>query len=261
LACVYPLYWTSQFLLFFVPESLMGFWLGDPIQIISISYLQAMATVQPRAVFPALWEALGFALFFTALIVALRGDRFLTGTLAIVVLGQSALLPFLSLGIGSSNVSPAILTGGTAAFGLIILGLYRTLRRIGGMDFLDRLALLSLLAVLPQATLWLTFKLAYPFFDVRLLLMRLLPLYLAATIAAVLPARFSEAGFSGVRWTEILASSAAAGLLIIAISLSAHALSAKFSGSDGRALQTLSSIPKSSRLEPVRVLPEPHIRC
>ena len=58
LACVYPLYWTSQFLLFFVPESLMGFWLGDPIQVISISYLQAMATVQPRAVFPALWEAL-----------------------------------------------------------------------------------------------------------------------------------------------------------------------------------------------------------
>jgi len=158
-------------------------------------------------------------------------------------------------------VSLAVLTGGTAAFGLIILGLYRTLRRIGGVDFLDRLALLSLLAVLPQATLWLTFKLAYPFFDVRLLLMRLLPLYLAATIAAVLPSRFSEAGFSGVRWTEILASSAAAGLLIIAISLSAHALSAKFSGSHGRALQTLSSIPKSSQLEPVRVLPEPHIRC
>ena len=260
LACVYPLYWTSQFLLFFVPESLMGFWLGDPIQVISISYLQAMATVEPRAVFSALWEALGFALFFTALIVGLRGDRFLTGTLAIVVLGQSALLPFLSLGIASSNVSPAILTGGTAAFGLIILGLYRTLRRVGGVDFLDRLALLSLLAVLPQATLWLTFKLAYPFFDVRILLMRLLPLYLAATIAAVLPVRFpSEAGFSGVRWTEILASSAAAGLLIIAISLSAHALSAKFSGSDDRALQTL--IPKRSHLEPVRVLPEPHIRC
>ena len=259
LACVYPLYWTSQFLLFFVPESLMGFWLGDPIQVISISYLQAMATVQPRAVFPALWEALGFALFFTALIVGLRGDRFLTGTLAIVVLGQSALLPFLSLGIGSPNVSPAILTGGSAAFGLIILGLYRTLRQTGGVDFLDRLALLSLLAVLPQATLWLTFKLAYPFFDVRLLLMRLLPLYLAATIAAVLPARFSEAGFSGVRWTEILASSAAAGLLIIAISLSAHALRAKISGSDGRALQALSSLAKSSHLE--RILPEPHIRC
>jgi len=261
LACVYPLYWTSQFLLFFVPESLMGFWLGDPIQVISISYLQAMATVQPRAVFPALWEALGFAVFFAALIVGLRGDRFLTGTLAIVVLGQSALLPFLSLGLGSQNVSPAILTGGTAAFGLIVLGLYRTLRRTGGMDFLDRLALLSLLAVLPQATLWMTFKVAYPFFDVRLLLMRLLPLYLAAIIAAVLPARFSEAGFRGVRWTEILASSAAAGLLIIAISLSAHSLSAKLSESDGLSLQAGCSILKNSHLEPVRVLPELPIRC
>src|SRR5207244_12124866 len=133
------------------------------------------------------------------------------------------------------------------------LGRYRALRHTGGMVFFDRFALLSLLAVFPQATFWMTFKVAYPFFDVLLLLMRLLPLYLAAIIAAVLPARFSEAGFSGVRWTEILASSAAAGLLIIAISLSAHALSAKFSGSHGRALQTLSSIPKSSHLEPVRV--------
>ena len=93
LACVYPLYWTSQFLLFFVPESLMGFWLGDPIQVISISYLQAMATVQPRAVFPALWEALGFAVFFAALIVGLRGDRFLTGTLALGLVLRTFLRP------------------------------------------------------------------------------------------------------------------------------------------------------------------------
>src|SRR5437899_11466256 len=98
LACVYPLYWTSQFLLFFVPESRRGFWLGDPIQVISISYLQAMATVQPRAVFPALWEARVFALFFTALIVGLGGARFLTAPLAFFVLGQSALCPSLCLG-------------------------------------------------------------------------------------------------------------------------------------------------------------------
>src|SRR5438094_10587244 len=94
LACVYPLYWTSQFLLFFVPESLMGFWLGDPIQVISISYLQAMATVEPRAVFPALWEALGFALFFSALIVGLRADLFLIGALPFLLFSESTLLHF-----------------------------------------------------------------------------------------------------------------------------------------------------------------------
>jgi len=172
-------------------------------------------------------EALVFALFFTALIVGLRGDLFLTGTLAIVVLGQSALLPFLSLGIGFFERVSAILTGGTAAFGLIVLGLYRTLRRVGGVDFLDRLALLSLLAVLPQATLWLTLKLAYPFFDVRLLLMRLLPLYLAATIAAVLPARFSEADLVAYAGRKFWPVRRQAGLLIIAISLSASCLKRK----------------------------------
>jgi len=171
-------------------------------------------------------------LFFSALIVGLRGDSFLTGTLAIVVLGQCALLPFLSLAASSSHVSPSIVTGGATAFGLIVLGLYLILRLTGGKDFLDRLALLSLLAVLPQAVLWLTFKVVYPFFDVQYLLLRLLPLYLAAIVVAALPARFSEPGFSGVPWTEILASSAAAGLLIIAISLGAHSLNAMNSGND-----------------------------
>ena len=32
LTSVYPLYWTAQFVLFFVPESLVGFWLGQPVQ-------------------------------------------------------------------------------------------------------------------------------------------------------------------------------------------------------------------------------------
>jgi hypothetical protein len=233
LASVYPLYWTAQFALFFVPESLVGFWLGDPVQVVSISYLQAMAVVQPRAVFPAIWEALIFALFFSAVIVGVRGDRFLTGALAIVVLGQSALLPFLSVAISSPNVSREFGTGGALAFVLVVIGLYRILCCTGGLSFLDRLALLSLLAVLPQAALWLTFKFAYPFFDVRFLLLRLVPLYLAAIVAAALPAKFSEPGFNGVPWTEIFASSAAAGLLILAIGISSYSLKlATFSFTD-----------------------------
>jgi hypothetical protein len=229
LASVYPLYWMGQFLLFFVPESLVGFWLGRPVQVLAISYLQAMAVVQPHAVFHAHWEALIFALFFAAVIIGVNGEQFVSGSLGIVVLGQAALLPFLSLVLGSKEISFSSIGGGAIAFGLIVLGLYQALRRTGGLDFFERLALLSLLAVLPQATLWLAFKIEYPFFDVRYLLLRLVPLYAAAIIAATLPTRLSEPVFSNVPWTEILASSAAAGLLLIAIGLTGRSLSARLS--------------------------------
>jgi hypothetical protein len=234
---VYPLYWTAQFVLYFVPESLVGFWLGQPVQVLTVSYSQVMAVVQPHAVFHAHWEALVFAVFFSAVIVGVNGERVVTGALAIAVLGQAALLPFLSLALGSEQISLSTVGAGTIAFGLILLGLYRTLQCVGGLEFLDRLALLSLVAVLPQATLWLGFKFAYPFFDVRYLLLRLIPLYAAAIIAAALPARLSEPVFGSVPWTEILASSAAAGLLIIAISLSGHTLRAMPSGARDRTWQ------------------------
>ena len=226
LASVYPLYWTAQFLLFFVPETLVAFWLGQPIRVISVSYLQALAVVHPRAIFPAHWEALVFALFLSAAVVGMDADRFLTGALAVIALGEAALLPCLSL-ILSSPFSLTTVCGALLAFGLIVLGLYRILQRIGGLVFLDRLAFLSLLTVLPQATLWLAFKFAYPFFDVRFLLMRVVPLYIAAIVAAAIPAKIAQPVFSSVRWTEIIAASAAAMLLIIAITLSDYPLSAK----------------------------------
>src|ERR1700719_796389 len=185
LASAYPLYWTAQFLLFFVPETLLGFWLGQPLHVVSISYLQAMAMVQPHAIFPAHWEALIFALFFSMLIIALGADRFLTGALAIVFLGQAALLP-LSFALTSSSRSATTACAVALAFGLIVLGLHRILRLTGGLDFLERLALLSLLVVMPQASLWLVFKFIYPFFDVRFLLLRIIPLYLAAIVAALI---------------------------------------------------------------------------
>src|SRR5258708_20418948 len=112
------------------------------------------------------------------------------------------------------------------AFALIILGLHRILRLTGGLEFLDRLALLSLLAVMPQAILWLAFKFIYPFFDVRFRLLRIIPLYLAAIVAALIYSRSSAPVFSGVPWTEIGATSAAAALLILAIGLSSGIASA-----------------------------------
>jgi len=234
LASVYPLYWTAQFILFFLPATLIGFWVGAPVRVLSISYLQVTGSVQANLGVPAYSEALIFALLFTLAILALRGDRFLTGALAIVLLGQSALLPFASLALSSDGNMLVAGTGATAAFGLVVVGLYRILRRTGGADYLDRLALLTLLAVLPQAALWVAFRIAYPNFDTRFLLMLLVPLYLGAMVAAALPSRIPEPDFSSVPWTEILATSAAAGLLILAITLSSHSIAALSSQNFGR---------------------------
>ncbi len=226
LASVYPLYWTAQFVLFFLPETLIGFWVGEPVRVVSISYLQMTGSVQSTLGVPAYSEALIFALLFSLIILALHGDRFLTGALAIVLLGQSALLPFVSLALGRDKNLPVAVTGAAAAFGLVVIGLFRILRRTGGADYLDRLALLTLLAVLPQAALWVAFRIAYANFDTRFLLLLLVPLYLGAMVAAALPAKLPEPDFSSVPWAEILATTAAAGLLILAITLSSHSVGA-----------------------------------
>jgi hypothetical protein len=261
LASVYPLFWTAQFLLFFVPETLIAFWLGQPVRVLSVSYLQAMAVVNPHAVFPIHMEAVIFALILSAAIVGMDGDRFLTGALAVVALGQAALLPCLSLAL-SSPVSAAMAGTGLLAFGIIVLGLFRVLQRTGGLAFLDRLALLSLLTVLPQATLWLVFKFAYPFYDVRLLLLRTIPLYLAAILAAAMPAKISQPVFGGVRWTEIIASTAAASLLIIAISLTSHSLSAALLQANNGPRQSLrNQMLKASISRPANALPEAPMGC
>lgn len=252
LASVYPLYWTTQFILFFLPETLIGFWLGEPVRLVSISYLQVTGQVQSHLDFPAHSEALIFALLFSLLILGLRGDRFLTGALAIVLLGQSALLPFVNLALSPERNVLMAGTGGTAAFGLIVVGLFRILRRTGGVDFLDRLALLTLLAVLPQAALWVAFRVAYPFFGTRFLLMLLVPLYLGAIVAAALPTKLPEPDFSSVPWTEILASSAAAGLLILAIALSSHSTST-LSSRTGGAARAGRMIHNSAQFRPAQI--------
>lgn len=220
LASIYPLYWTAQFLLYFVPESVLGFLQGLPVRVISISYLQATAVTQPHPLFPAHWEAVIAACLVSFGILWLRGDRFVTGGFAIAVLGQTALLPFLNAMFSPSESRATAILGALTAFFLIVLGLSRILSCTGGVDFLDRLALLTLLAVLPQAGLWVAFRTAYPFFHTSFLLYLLVPVYLAAMLTAALPARISGEALSNVPWGEIVASSTVAVLLLIAISLS-----------------------------------------
>src|SRR5215467_1538032 len=223
LVSIYPLYWTAQFLLYFVPEAMLGVWLGQPVRVISISYLQATAVTHPHPVFAAHWEAMISASLFSLLVLALRGDRFVTGGFAIVVLGQSALSPFANMFVSAGESRSLAIFGGFVAFLLIVLGLYRILGCAGGLDFFDRLALLSLLAVLPQAGLWVALRIAYPFFHTSFLLLLLLPVYLGSIVAALLPARLPNESFSSVPWAEIVATSAVAFFLLIAISLSSYA--------------------------------------
>lgn len=220
LASIYPLYWTAQFLLYFVPESVMGYLQGLPVRVISISYLQATAVTNPHPLYPAHWEGVLAACLFSFVILWLRGDRFVTGGFAIAVLGQTALLPFLSAMFSSSESRATAILGVLTAFFLVVLGLYRILNCTGGVDFMDRLALLTLLVALPQAGLWVVFRIAYPFFHTSFLLYLLVPVYVAAMVAAALPARFSGDALSNVQWGEIVATSTAAVLLLIAIRLS-----------------------------------------
>jgi hypothetical protein len=226
LASIYPLYWTSQFALFFLPASLRAIFFHQPLTFIDISFLQATALVGKSETLPAGVESLLLALLFSWAIWYLRGDKFLTGGLGIVILGQSALPPFLNHFLWLRQFSLASIFGVLLCMGIICFGLRRVLARTGGADFVDRLALLSLFAVLPQAALWLALRMYYPLFGTRLLLLMLVALYLSALIASALPqglprisAKTSQAP---APIGEILASFAVACLLFAAIGLSSR---------------------------------------
>jgi len=226
LASIYPLYWTAQFALFFLPASLRALILQVPLTVVDISYLQATAVLGRQDSLPVGFESLVAALLLSLVIWCLRGDSFLAGGIAIVVMGQSAMLPFLNDLIWQRGLSFETVFGIFATLGIICFGLQRILRRTGGANFLDRLALLSLLAVLPQSLLWLAFRLNYPYFGTKFLLMLLIPLYFGAMLVSGVPLRSSRESSKRVRTpvplSEIFASALVAGLLFAAIGLTTH---------------------------------------
>ncbi len=223
LVSIYPIYWTSQFALFFLPASLRAIFLQLPLRVADISYIQVTAVAGKVDAFPVGFESLVAALVVSLAIWYLRGDAFLTGGLAVVVMGQSALFPFLNELFSLRRVTFESIFGVVACMGIVCFGLDRILRRTGGVDFVDRLALLSLLVVLPEALLWLVFRLSYPYFGTEFLLMLLLPLYLDALLISAIPRRLKRGLASAVRASvtvpEILAIFLVAGLLFGAIAL------------------------------------------
>jgi hypothetical protein len=222
LASVYPLYWTTQFLLFFVPETLAGYWLGYPVRVLDVSYLQVIAVARPHAIFPSYAEALAGAVLVSVLVLIFCGERFLTGGFAIAVLGQAALMPFLGESSAWQASTSTALLGAFSSFALMVLGLHRIVQRLSGCDFTERLALLSLMTVFPQAALWMGLRLAYPSFDGRMLVALLVPMFFAAVIACLLPTTLRTEAFAGADWSEILASSALACLLILGIGMNEY---------------------------------------
>jgi hypothetical protein len=236
LASIYPIYWTAQFALFFLPASLRALCLQLPLRVVDISYMQATAIAGKSDALPIGFESLVAALVVSLAIWSLRGDAFLTGGLAVVVLGQSAMFPFLNELIWLGIVTFESTFGVLATMGIVCFGLHRVLRRAGGVDFVDRLALLSLLVVLPEALLWLAFRLSYPYFGTKFLLMLLIPAYLGALIVSAISRGIKRGFTSAVRAPvtvpEILASFLVAGLLFGAIGLTTR--SSERSGSADR---------------------------
>jgi hypothetical protein len=226
LTSIYPIYWTVQFALFFLPASLRALFQQTPLIVVDISYLQATAVTGKANALPIGFESLVAALVVSLAIWYLRGDTFLTGGLAIVVTGQSALLPFLSDLFWGNGISFEVAFGVMATMGIIFFGLHRILRRTGGADFVDQLALLSLFVVLPETLLWLAFRLNYSYFDAKFLLLLLVPLYLSALSVSAIPHRvrreFTAAFRKPVPIAEILASVLVGCLLVTAIGLTTY---------------------------------------
>jgi len=223
LASVYPLYWTAQFSLFFLPAALRAIFLREPLTLVGISFLQVTAVSGKPSATWAGFEALLFAIFLSFAVWCLRGDKFLAGGLAMVILGQAAFLPFISQLSWHAEFSYVSVIGVFLSLGIIGFGLYRIVLQIGGVDFVDRFALLSLFAVLPQAILWLAFRLHYPFFGAKSMLMLLAPVYFCAFLVSAIPVHRKRKPVGLLRSAaslgEILASSAVTCLLITAIGI------------------------------------------
>lgn len=222
-ASVYPIYWTAQFVLFFLPAALGSLLFRLPLRVVDISYLQATAVAGKAEPLPPGFESLLFAVLFALVIWYFRGDQFLTAGLAIVILGQSALLPFFHQIFAPTRPPLFTFLGLVVSLGIVCFGLYRIVQRTGGRDFIDRLALLSLLIVLPEAALWLVFRMRYPFFGTRFLVTLLLPVYVGSLLVSALPQnsvrRTAKEASRPVPLVEIFAGFVVTTLLFAAISL------------------------------------------
>jgi hypothetical protein len=186
---IFPLYWTSQFALYVLPELLRALVLRRHLSNLDVSFLRATASVSNTSPTVARAELLVAAILLVVLLHVFRGHHFLAGSMGMALVGQTALLPFTSSFFYGERLTVGALLCAVVAFVILCLGVEATLANMAPVGFVERLAGASIILILPEAILWLVFLRMYPYFGWDFLWLLLAPLVGAAILVCVLMRR------------------------------------------------------------------------
>ena len=221
---VFPLYWTSQFTLYVLPELFRALLLRRHLSILEVSFLRATASVANTPPALARGEVLVAAIVLVVLLHVFRGHHFLAGSVGMALVGQTALLPFTSSLISGEKISAGGVLGALLAFVILCLGVEATLTNMASVGFAGRVAGISIILILPEAILWLVFLRVYPYFGWDFLGLLLAPLVGAALLVCALMRR--DLGHTALPppMVEILVGFTLTALFVAGVALSNHPL-------------------------------------
>jgi hypothetical protein len=221
---VFPLYWTSQFALYVLPELLRAVVLRQHLNGLEVSFLRATATAPNISPSLARAEVLLAAVLVVGLLHFFGGHHYLAGSMGMALVGQAALLPYTSVFFSGERVSIGVVLGGLAAFVILCLGVEATLANMAPAGFAERVAGVSMILVLPEAMLWLVFLYAYPYFGWDFFGMLVVPLVGAALLVCGMMRRKSRHKALAPPTVEILVGITLTVLFVLGVGLSSHAL-------------------------------------
>ena len=225
----YPLYWTSQFVLYALPGLLRAVFLYQHLRLLDVTLLRATAVASdPSAgiIESTRLELLVAALTVAGLVYLFRWHRHLAGAVGIALLGQAALQPFLRAFFFLEAAGPGVVLAALVAFGVLCAGLLQILKRTVTGGFGNRLACLGVLIVLPEVIFWALLRLRYAFFEWRFSAVILGPLLLAALLACAAAGR-RELSAAVPRAVEILAGATLTVFFVAGITLTGRAIDGK----------------------------------
>jgi hypothetical protein len=221
---VFPLYWTSQFALYVLPELLRAVVLRQHLSGLEVSFLRATATVSNISPSLARAELLLAAVLVALLLHFFGGHHFLAGSMGMALVGQAALLPHTSVFLSGERVSIWVVLGALLAFVILCLGVEATLANMAPVGFAGRVAGVSIVLILPEAILWLVFLCAYPYFGWDFLGLLLAPLVGAALLVCAVMRREIRHTAVPPPAVEILVGFTLTGLFVLGVGLSSHRL-------------------------------------
>ena len=221
---VFPLYWTSQFTLYVLPELFHALLLRKHLSILEVSFLRATASVANTSPALARGEVLLAAVVLVVLLHVFRGHHFLAGSVGMTLVGQTALLPFTSLLVSGEKISAGAVLGALLAFVILCLGVEATLTNMASVGFAGRVAGISIILILPEAILWLVFLRVYPYFGWDFLGLLLAPLVSGALVVCTLLRRDLRHAALPPPAVEILVGFTLTALFVAGVALSSHPL-------------------------------------